>query len=116
MNKQITIKYNGKDYTLEFTRKTAKLFIQMGYKLTDVIEKAVVAVIPFVMCAFKQHHAGITEAKAEEIYMQIPTNQKTAFLNALVEMYSDTYTSIIGDENAEDNEGNATWGTNWEQE
>lgn len=113
--KQITINYQGKAYTLEFTKATAGDFIRQGFEPADIFLKAPLATIPFVYSAFKSKHPTINRKKVEEIYSEIPANQKTALLGALNTMFTDTYTSLIGDENGSD-EGNATWEQNWDGE
>lgn len=112
--KQITITVGDKAYTLEFTRATAADFMRQ-YEITDVIAKSPLATIPFVHAAFKSKHPTISRKKAEEIFDEIPVNQKTAFLTALMSMLNEVITSIVGDENGSD-EGNAMWEQNWDGE
>lgn len=113
--KQITINCQGKDYTLEFTRATAAAFIQLGFSVSDIYERAPVAMIPFVHCAFKSKHPAMSKTKAEEIFDSIPSKEKPKFTAALVTMFTDTYTSLIGSDNGSA-EGNATWEQNWDGE
>lgn len=114
--KQITITYQGKAYTLEFTRATAADFIRQGFEPTDIFLKAPLATIPFVHCAFKSKHPTVARKKVEEIFDEIPENQKTSFLSALNTMFTETYTSLIGDEENGSAEGNATWEQSWDGE
>lgn len=115
--KNINLSYGSKTYTLTFNRKTAQAYEVMGFSPADIITKPNSAVIPFVFCAFKANHPTITQNKVEDIYKQIPAAQKTAFLNALTQMYTDTYTELLGDENAEDGgEGNVKWEADWSDE
>ncbi len=115
MNKQITLTHEGKTYTLEFTRATAGDFIRQGFGITDIYDKAPIAMIPFIHCAFKSKQSQMSKAKVEEIYDSFSDKQKPKFVAALVSMFTDTYTSLIGDENGSD-EGNVTWEQNWDGE
>lgn len=112
--KQITITVGEKAYTLEFTRATAADFMRQ-YEITDVITKSPAATIPFVYAAFKSKHPAINRKKVEEIFDEIPENQKTAFLTALMSMLNEVITGLVGDENGSD-EGNAVWEQNWDGE
>lgn len=113
--KFLKLTYFGKDYKLEFSRTSAKMFEDMGFTPSDLFTKPNSSVIPFVYCAFKANHTTMTMKKAEEIYSEIPANQKTEFISALTAMYTDTYTSLLGDEKGSD-EGNAKWEPNWSDE
>ena len=110
MAKTLNINYNGKTFKAEFDRASARLFAKMGYKVQDVWENPLVAVVPFVFSAFKKHQPSITEKKAEEVYDALPKNVKPNFLNALVEGYIGAIEGLVGSTDAADgDEGNATW-------
>ena len=106
--KKITITAEGKKYTLMFTRKTAASYNQMGYDAEDLGKRPLVAIPPFILCAFKANHGDISQKKVNEIWAAVPKNKKPDVLNALITMYSDTYLDLMGDDSAtEDDEGNA---------
>ena len=108
--KKVTITADEKKYTLMFNRKTAAMYNQMGFKTDDLTEKPLVAVPPFVLCAFKANHSTITQKKADAVWEAIPKKSKRDVLSALIDMYSDTYIDLMGidDANDEDDEGNAS--------
>ena len=114
MSKTMRIKFDGEEYTLEYTRASAKAFEQMGFSPDDILTRPNMAVIPFVFCAFKQHHSTIKMSKVEKIYEQIPANSKADFLAALREMYAETYEYLFGGDEESD-EGNAVWETSWKK-
>lgn len=105
--KKVTITADGNKYTLMFNRKTAALYNDMGYKAGDLREKPLVAVPVFIWCAFKANHPTIKQSKTEAVWNELSQKSKNDVLNALVEMYADTYTYLMGDENGEDDEGNS---------
>lgn len=107
--KRVTIKTeDGNKYTLAFNRKTAAMFNEMGYTDKDLRAKPLLAVPVFIWCAFKANHPSIKQSRTEAVWGTLSDKCKSEVLNALVDMYSDTYTSLMGDENAkEDDAGNS---------
>lgn len=106
----LNINYNGKSYKAEFDRATARQYAADGHKLQDVWENPLIAIVPFVYCAFKKNHPAISVKKAEEIYDALPKSKKSAFLTKLVESYGDAIKGLVGDAEAADgDEGNAVW-------
>lgn len=110
MAKALTINYGGKKYIAEFDRASAKAYAMSGNKISDVWENPLVAVIPFVHCAFKKHQPTISVKKAEEVYDALSMRVRPSFLQALVAGYIETIQGLVGDEEAADgDEGNAVW-------
>lgn len=105
--KKVTITADGNKYTLAFNRKTAAMYNDMGYTASDLGTKPLVAVPVFIWCAFKANHPSIKQSKTEAVWDELSKKSKSAVLDALVEMYADTYTSLVGDENGGDDEGNS---------
>lgn len=107
--KKVTITADEKKYTLMFNRKTAAMYNQMGFTAGDLTEKPLVAVPSFVLCAFKANHPTITQKKVDAVWAAVPKKSKGDVLNALINMYSDTYIDLMGsdDANDEDDEGNS---------
>lgn len=108
--KKVTITADGNKYTLAFNRKTAAMYGDMGYEVSDLKgSKAFAASLAFVWCAFKANHPSIKKDKVEAIWDSISLKSKNDVMNALIEMYVDTYINLIGDQNAVDNddEGNS---------
>ena len=102
--KKVNITVDGKKYTLTFNRKTAAAFNQMGFEADDLRNKPLVAIPPFILCAFKANHDSISQKKVNEIWAAVPKKKKPDVLNALITMYSDTYLDLMGDDNATDDE------------
>lgn len=106
--KKVTITTDGNKYTLTFNRKTAAMYNEMGYTADDIREKPLVAVPVFIWCAFKANHPSIKQSKAEAVWNALSLKSKNDVLGALIEMYGDTYTYLMGNENGgEDDEGNS---------
>lgn len=109
MNKALNINYNGKAYKAGYDRAAAKMFARMGFTPSDISDKPFDAVIPFVFCAFKKYHSAINQNKVEEIYDALAANVKPKFLAALLDQYSEAVEGLLGSDNADGAEGNATW-------
>lgn len=100
---KITLSYNKKEYILEYSRQSVRMMESQGFA-ADELAKQPVTMIPLLFQgAFSKNHKGLKRAVIEEIYDNIA--DKGALITALVEMYSDTVTTIIGDKE----EGKASW-------
>lgn len=112
--KKVTITTtDGKQYVLTFNRKTAAMYGEMGHDILDISnpQKGFAAGLDFLWCAFKTNHPSIKRDKVETVWNSISSKKtKNVVMDALVEMYVDTYANLIGDPNAndEDDEGNAS--------
>ena len=109
MKKQIRFEYEGKEYTLEFTRESIKQMEREGFILDDVIRKPMLTLPVFFAGAFKAHHKFDTKQKKIEEMFEKFTN-KEALFSKLLEMYQYPMETLIDDDV---NEGNAI---EWEAE
>lgn len=105
MSKQINFEFEGKEYTLEYTLRTAGNANEDGFVLEELGNKPALMIPKLVYWAFNRHHKGLTRKQAEEIYASI--KQKTAFIAALADMYAEAVNTLVDDE--EDDKGNANW-------
>ena len=106
---KIKLTHNDKTYTLEYTRRSARIIEEQGFKL-DEIGNAPNKMIPLLwQGAFVKNHQGLKPKKLDEIY-KAQTN-KSDLIEALATLYADTIKSLIGDEDEEEetDEKNATW-------
>lgn len=112
MATQITVNYKNNDYLLEFTRTTAKQIEDQGFVLDQLTDKPATMIPLLVYGAFAQHNRGIKRALVDEIYKnivgKIGKDGEEGFINVLAEMYSETVSTLVGDDPVD--EGNAaTW-------
>lgn len=110
MSKQINLEYEGKTYTLEFTRESIKQMEREGFLLEDVARKPMLTLPLFFAGAFKAHHKyDAKPKKIEEIFEKI--DDKSALFSKLLDMYQYPMEEMIDNEN---NEGNAiAWDANF---
>ena len=101
---KITMKYSGKEYTLEYKRQSVRLMESQGFA-ADELTKQPVTMIPLLFQgAFMKNHKGLKRATIDEIYDGVA--EKSALIAALAEMYSETVGALISDR---EDEGNVTW-------
>ena len=109
--KKITFTYEGKGYTLEFDRKTVKLLERRGFNVNDLDAKPLTLLPQLFWGAFQKHHKGITQETTDAILMSV-ANRDTLF-GKLSEMYIEPINALLGEDEAEDAEGNVNWDPNW---
>ena len=101
---KISLNYNDKDYTLEYNRQSVRMMEGQGFVLEQSSEKPVTMIPMMFQGAFIKNHRGMKRALIDEIYDEVA--DKSGLLNALMEMYAETLSSLT-DEN--ETEGNAIW-------
>ena len=106
MAKQIKLTYEGKEYTLEFNRKTVKTMERNGFRLEDVSNKPNLLVPQLFAGAFQAHHRSIKPDIPEAIFEHI--TDKEGLMEALVDMYVEPAKALF-DEPEEGAEGNISW-------
>lgn len=104
MSKKIKLSYDGKEYTLEYTRNTALALEQSGFVLSDVRNKPVSSLVTLFNGAFVANHRRLEGSVVEKIFDSLKDKDK--LLAALVGMYDETVSSLM---DSTDDEGNATW-------
>ena len=107
MAKQLTFTYNGKDYTLEYTKATIRQMESEGFVLDDLDRKPMTVVPDLFRGAFLAHHRFEKRPVIDDIYAHMAN--KAALIERLAEMYNEPLTALL-DEPAE---GNAEWTPNW---
>ncbi len=108
MAKQISFEFEKKQYTLEYSLRTAGRANEDGFILDELGDKPALMIPKLVYWAFVKNHKGITKQQTETIYEWI--RDKTGFITALAEMYAEAVNALIDDD--EDDKGNANWTLN----
>jgi hypothetical protein len=109
MAKQIRFPYDGKNYILEYTRKTVTELERKGFTATEVEAKPMTMLPALFAGAFLAHHRHVKQDVVDAIFAKMP--DKEALIGKLVEMYSEPIEALL-DEPAE-NEGNIEWTASW---
>lgn len=109
MAKQIKFSHNGKEYTLEFTRKSIERMERQGFKINEVVDKPMNTLPTLFAGAFIAHHPFLKREVIDEIFDKI-TN-KAELIDKLIEMYSEPIAALTDE--PEGNEGNVSWEASW---
>lgn len=107
MAKKITIPYNGKTYTLTYTRSTVRMMEKQGFKINELTDMPATMIPLLFHGAFLANHPNTKGDTKEAIFDSLGNRSK--LVEVLVEMYADTYNTLFdnGDEDAD--EGNSGW-------
>lgn len=100
---KIVLNYENKEYELEFNRQSVKTMEAQGFVLDELTSKPMTMIPMLFNGAFYKNCKGVKRALIDEIFDSI--GDKTAMMQALMEMYADTLSSLTDDSN----EGNVTW-------
>lgn len=109
MSKNITIPYNGTEYTLEFNRDTVKLMEKAGFDV-ERLRSMPMTMLPMLFeGAFRMHHRRVTKEVIEQIYAKI--KGKDELLESLIVLYNEPLSALFDE--PEGDEGNVEWGKNF---
>ena len=100
---KIALTYNKTEYVLEYNRQSVKTMEAQGFVADKITEMPMTMIPMLFQGAFIKNHRGVKRNVMDEIYEQI--GDKTGFMQALIEMYGETL-STLTDDTAE---GNVTW-------
>lgn len=101
---KINLNYNKTEYTLEYSRQSVKTMESQGFVLDDVSSKPATMLPMLFEGAFIKNHRGMKRKLVDEIYDAI--GDKTALMQALMEMYAETLSSLVEDK---EDAGNVQW-------
>lgn len=110
MAKTLSFEYEGKSYTLEFTRRTVAEMEKKGFVASDVETRPMTILPQLFRGAFLAHHRSEKEETMNAIYKHM-TN-KEELIGKLAEMYNEPIMSLL-EEPEEGDKGNVTWETSW---
>lgn len=109
MAKQLTFTYDGKDYTLEFTRRTVAEMEKKGFIASDITDKPMTTLPALFAGAFLAHHRFVKEDIVNDIYSKL--TKKEDLIGKLTEMYNEPILALV--EEPEKAEGNLDWTATW---
>ena len=109
MAKQIIFSYEGKEYTLEYTRRTIKQMEDEGFVARNIDDRPMTLLPALFAGAFKAHHRFVKPEVIDEIYANMPNKDK--LIEKLAEMYNEPIISLM--QEPEDTAQNVDWMASW---
>lgn len=109
MNKQLNFTYQGKEYCLEYTRKSVEMLEKSGFVASDIKDKPMTTLPALFAGAFLANHRFVKQEVIDEIFSKM-TN-KSELIGKLAEMYNEPIMTLIDE--PEDAEGNLDWTASW---
>ena len=109
MAKQLTMTFDGKEYTLEFTRRTVAEMEKKGFIVSEITDKPMTCLPALFAGAFLAHHRLVKQDVIDKIYSKL--TKKEDLIGRLAEMYNEPIMALV--EEPEDDEGNVTWTATW---
>lgn len=109
MAKQLIFTYEGKEYTLEFTRRTVAEMEKKGFIASDITDKPMTTLPSLFAGAFLAHHRFVKGDVIDNIYSKL--TKKEDLIGKLAEMYNEPILTLV--EEPEEAEGNLDWTATW---
>ena len=109
MAKQLTMTFDGKEYTLEFTRRTVAEMEKKGFIVSEITDKPMTCLPALFAGAFLAHHRLVKQDVIDKIYSKL--TKKEDLIGRLAEMYNEPIMALV--EEPEEDEGNVTWTATW---
>lgn len=109
MSKQLIFNFEGKEYTLEFTRRTVSEMEKKGFIASEIMDKPMTSLPALFAGAFLAHHRFVKQETIDMIFFKL-TN-KEDLISKLAEMYNEPIMSLV--EDPEDDKGNVNWTATW---
>ena len=107
MNKQLTLTFKDKTYTIEFTRSSIRQMERGGFDPEKLVSMPMTMLPDLFAGGFIANHPSMKRSKVDEIYKELKDKKK--LLNALLEMYAEPVNSLM-------DEGNLDWTPNWQMD
>ena len=101
---KINLTYGKTEYTLEYSRQSVKTMESQGFVLEELTAKPMTMIPMLFSGAFIKNHRGMKRNLIDEIFDNI--ENKTGLMEALMEMYAETLSSLTDDNQGE---GNVSW-------
>ncbi|HJA69242.1 MAG TPA: DUF5055 domain-containing protein [Firmicutes bacterium] len=109
MDKRLEFTYDGKEYCLEYTRRSVETMEKRGFIASDITDKPMTTLPALFAGAFLANHRFVKQETIDEIYSHLKNKQE--LIGKLAEMYNEPILALVDD--PEENEGNVDWTASW---
>ena len=103
MSRKIEFNYNGKEYVLEYNRKSIEYIERQGFTISQLAEKPMLMLPMAFSGLFFKNHKNTRQNEIDEIYDNF--KDKDLLINTIAEMLNEAYSSLQDD----NQEGNIEW-------
>lgn len=105
MAKQLIFTYDGKEYKLEFTRRTVAEMERRGFLASSIVDKPMSNLPDLFAGAFLANHRYVKRDVIDDIFNNITNKQE--LVGKLAEMYNEPLETLL--EDPEESEKNVNW-------
>lgn len=105
---KVSFEHNGKDYTLEYTLRTASYAEADGFRISEMGDQPAKMIPLLFHWAFYKNHPKLSKKQTQDIYSDLKGKNK--LIKVLSEMYTEAVNALVDDDEDED-EGNENWTT-----
>lgn len=109
MAKQLVFEFEGKEYTLEYTRRTVAEMEKKGFVASEITEKPMSTLPALFAGAFLAHHRFVKQDVIDTIFSKL--TKKEELIGKLAEMYNEPILTLV--EEPEEGKGNVNWTASW---
>lgn len=109
MAKQLIFEFEGKEYTLEYTRRTIAEMEKKGFVVSEIDNKPMTLLPAMFAGAFLAHHRFVKEDVINDIYSKL--TKKEDLIGKLAEMYNEPIMALV--EEPDEDMGNVNWTATW---
>lgn len=109
MNKQLRFTHEGKEYILEYTRKSVETMERQGFMAGDITEKPMSTLPKLFAGAFLANHQYTSKTVIDNILSKMTNRQE--LIGKLAEMYNEPIMALLDE--PEESEGNVNWTASW---
>lgn len=109
MAKALEFTYKGKDYVLEYTRRSVQEMEKRGFVAADADTKPMTVLPAMFEGAFLAHHRFEKKEVIDEIFSKM--TDKENLIAKLAEMYNEPIVALLDE--PDEKEGNVNWTVNW---
>lgn len=97
----ITDPENGKEYTLEFSRRTVVKTEQAGFEINSLESKSMTMIPMLFWGAFLMHHPYMTKEQTDTILFDGLGGLNTEEMTYLGKLYAEPFQTLVSNEEAE---------------
>lgn len=109
MSKQLNFSFEGKDYSLEFTRRTVSQMEKNGFIASEITDKPMSTLPALFAGAFLANHRFAKTEVIDDIFSKL--TKKEELIGKLAEMYNEPIMALVSE--PEEDKGNVDWTATW---